>query len=654
MSRLSKCLAALATATVATAAQAQDFKSLVAAQPVAQLYQVNAEALDVRLSLLDNAQPGGTVKIATFVFDYGVAVKRLAAHTCRAANRGVQVELIVDSKAGEQVDQDNAFDAKEEAKKAEEVLQFMTNCGVKVFVHNDNLGWVSILGKRLPNLFNRPNGSSIGPLDLLSRVKQMKAKLVSALTPALQRQGVTAPLAPLLDNVQGLVLEIASLNGVKISGSSADSAHARIGSFYRAIVNDPIWDQLDPLKMKAVTLAVQDALKNDPELLDVFTVIRRHNRLNHRKIFLATGKDGEGCALIGGRNLGDHYLVNSKDNFRDADVMVCHPQAGGSEFLGRVNHSFEQLKNEFGDYLIGPEDNQVRQLTPNPRYQYKYINAGEITVKGAPLALPKGIKLAKFENPVLLTSNWSHAIADQVRIALLTAILKEQKEIYIETAYAEFNSSLRRAIERALQRGVRVRIMTNSMFISDGPSKVIRLWMAEWNARMAAMYPKLFTVYYATLEAGHMIHFKGAGFRCQKDTGGSYSRFYMIGSHNFHPRSGYSDKENSLSWTEPTTSDCSQNDGDLIDERIKYWNLVSKGTKAPVLYANLDLRKELSIAAQFSPKSGDGALARALLGAMFRLNPKINDFEMYQAQRLQHILFTLEEGGMRDLIGILF
>src|SRR4051812_22611778 len=66
-----------------------------------QLLQNNDVALKFRLALLDNAASGASVRIATFVFDYGRAVEALSAHICEATRRGVAVELIVDSKAGE-------------------------------------------------------------------------------------------------------------------------------------------------------------------------------------------------------------------------------------------------------------------------------------------------------------------------------------------------------------------------------------------------------------------------------------------------------------------------------------------------------------------------------------------------------------------------
>lgn len=649
MSRLLTCLALAATSA---AASAQDFTALVASQPQAALYQANGDALNARLALIDNTPSGGKVKVATFVFDYGQAVQKLAGHMCKAAARGVQVELVADAKSGDRVDADDAFDSSNEAKSSEEIYQLLANCGVKVSIHNQDHGYVtvSILGQRLPNIFNGvPNGSSVSPIKLLSRINEIKAKLVQLVRPRLLAVGVTADPTNLINNVQALAMAIA---GFTSEGGIDPNANRNIGSAYRAILGDRFWDQMNPERMTVLTEAIRDALQSDPDLSNVYVALRRHNRLNHRKIFLAQSASGEGCAFIGGRNLGDHYLVNSKENFRDGDVLVCSAQAGGLPVLSAIEESFDQLNTDFSDPILdGSLDNRVRIVKANGGYRYKFIQPASVMNVTTLAAIPAGIALPKFEQPALLMTKWQPS-TDEVRMSLLEGISREQKEIYIETAYAEFNASIRRALEKALDRGVKVRVVTNSFFILDGPSKMIRLWMSHWNGKMAAKYPKLFTTYYATEEAGHMIHIKTAGFRCQKGLNG-LSRMYIIGSHNFHPRSGYSDKENSLQWREQTNASCDDSQGDLIDQRIAYWNVVAKGTNAPVLDQNTSLFIDLVSATRLNSKGANGRLAQALMQAMYRENPKRSEPDLFQGERLQTILDLIESGGLRDLVGVL-
>jgi phosphatidylserine/phosphatidylglycerophosphate/cardiolipin synthase-like enzyme len=60
----------------------------------------NDDALTLRLALLDYAAKGALVTIATYTYDDGKATRALVKHMCSAVARGVQVELIVDSKPG--------------------------------------------------------------------------------------------------------------------------------------------------------------------------------------------------------------------------------------------------------------------------------------------------------------------------------------------------------------------------------------------------------------------------------------------------------------------------------------------------------------------------------------------------------------------------
>ena len=88
--------------------------------------------------------------------------------------------------------------------------------------------------------------------------------------------------------------------------------------------------------------------------------------------------------------------------------------------------------------------------------------------------------------------------------------MPEQNQIYIESAYAEFDRALRRALDQAMDRGVKVLIVTISMFMSDGASKFVRVLMSHWTYEMQMKHVKLFQIGYAGSADGHMIHFKGA------------------------------------------------------------------------------------------------------------------------------------------------
>jgi phosphatidylserine/phosphatidylglycerophosphate/cardiolipin synthase-like enzyme len=640
----------------AVSAHAQDFKAYsVGLYPKPRLVQSNSEALKLRLALLNTAPAGARVRIATFNFDYGTAVETLSAHMCAARKRGVQVELLVDSKSGERAGADDAFDGTKEVKKAEELYQYLANCGVNVIVHNAEVDFVKILGQRLPNIFGAGRGASVNPISLLIRVREIKARLAQVLAPTLRRLGVRSDISDVMDYTQGLVLESRQL--MSMAGGDEGPVEQSIEVMsrnYRKLINDPFWNEVNEDKMTEITKAAIEALRRDPELSVVREKVRSYNRLNHRKLFLVETSPGEGCVIIGGRNLGDHYLTDAKDSFHDADVFVCsHHAPAARRLLTEAGASFEDLVHNTHDPML--EDSApvgIRSVRANPDYKFANVDLRRVALTRVPLNAPvAGIEMNEMRDPRLLTSNWNPR-TDEIRMALLEGISREQKEIYIETAYAEFNSSVRRALEKALARGVRVKIVTNGLFISDGASKLIRLWMAPWIMEMNLKYPKTFIATFATLEAGHMIHFKGAGFRCQKGLSGTY-RAYILGSHNFHPRSGYSDKEHAVEWREATDTNCSKPSKDMIALRGAYYETLRKKTGVPPLQRYMDLYTELQfvMGQQKDLKSRD--LARGLARTLYKYDPVRDEFILNFAKPFSRIENILDESGFRDLVGTL-
>ncbi|MGZ3723755.1 MAG: hypothetical protein ACXVA9_12520, partial [Bdellovibrionales bacterium] len=192
---------------------------------------------------------------------------------------------------------------------------------------------------------------------------------------------------------------------------------------------------------------------------------------------------------------------------------------------------------------------------------------------------------------------------------------------------------------------------TNSLFISDAASQLIRLWMAKWNYEMKTKYPNLFEIDYAPLSAGHMIHFKGAGFRCQSGFGGTFYRQYIVGSHNFHPRSGYSDKEHAIEWREllagKDVSACVEPASDLITLRMDYYKTQRALNHGPVLRKYETLLEELQEVAGRYNDLQNANVARAIERTMY-----MND-NLVLPERLGWIEDLLDASGLRDLIGIL-
>lgn len=650
----------LSIAVKGASATAESISEIATQFPHAQFIEDNAMGLNFRLSLLDYAAPGSQVRIATFTYESGAATRKLNAHICSATARGVNVELIVDAKSGGALGVETPYNADPKVQQNERDYLSLANCGAKVYVHNYSTDYVnvSLLKKRIPNIFGADvrTGSTVLPTALLGRLKQLRLHLANGLKTTLTQNHLSVDPSNLLANLQDLILQMAQLPSV-VGQNSEDPVHNPLeGAItvmsrdYKEILNDPFWAQFDPstpnvsiAKMKAVSGGIKSLLLTDPVLKEVRNKLRVFNRLNHRKLFTVQEPSGETCIIVGGRNLGDDYLTTSKTSFRDGDIFLCSRHVQNAQALFKqANDSLDSLKSDTNDPAV---KDKVPTKTLLLKATKKATGARTSAIAANTL---QGIDLGEMGSPILLTSNWDPS-TDGVKFAMLEGILRETKELYIESAYAEFNADMREALEKALNKGVKVRVVTNGLFISDAGSKMIRPWMARWNYEMGAKYPKLFKVQFAPLSAGHMIHFKGAAFRCQAGAEGMFYRQYIVGSHNFHPRSGYSDKEHALEWRVPTDASCPEPEADLITIRDSYYKTqLAKNHGRAVLVRYTSMLEEIQEAtAMFDdPKSAD--FARVLERTMY-LNG-----ELVLARKLSWIEDLLDRGGLRDLIGILF
>ena len=550
----------------------------------------NKGAFKMRKLLLDYAPKGSEVAILSFVVENGEAVRSLAAHVCKAASRGVKVKWLTDSKSGSIPGAPNPFNQPV----MEELFQYMANCGAEVRIHNFMSQFSQIAGRSIPAR------------------KYLFVK---------------------------------------------DKAQATV------------------------------------------------NRLNHRKLFWVKTPAGNSCFLLGGRNLGDHYLTWHEDSFIDADIMICNHYRKDSKYLPNgdqgnfevvVDKSKASFDSLWNDHKNGPNGDlewgapvEVYTVSENPRFSFQHIylnsrNSYGIKRPVAEFQLGKNLKNKKGktskegEVPVatirnneppqgsrlLLSYDWDVKTTmwnpdyDKVRQGLHDMVRREQAEIYIESAYTEYDDELKVLLKDALRRGVQVTVIANSLYTSDGPSKAISLTRAEYTnelyqgwgqnheydfdtfydlPRQRYQYPNQkgkFEFYVTTSYAGHMIHFKGAGFKCQKGDDGKYYKSFILGSHNFHVRSGLSDKEHALTWKEPVDLTCVNRLGavkakasgvniaqiearyhvdkksggftrikakyrDLIEHRLRYWSGLNRifGGKhnRPILLSFPSLRAELAM-----------------------------------------------------------
>lgn len=697
----------------------EQFSDFVRQHGSPQFFQDNNEAFKARIQMLDNAPKGSTAKILTFHFDNGVTTRKLAAHMCAAAQRGVNVEFIADSKTGDRVGKEDAFDTSAGYKMNEETYQFMANCGVRVAIHNHISEFDEILGHRIPDF----PGTDLVQIDQLGSLKGLGTRHITDILPT----GVK--LALLADQFASVVIEAINEH-LPVPEQITTDQKIKIGvavyEQFKKLKNNEeinIFDfisqsltlKLTPAQINQVISKVGEKFRSNDVLMEAYQKGREFNRLNHRKLFLVQDENGEGCAFIGGRNLGDHYLSWSDDSheFVDSDILFCshHKTEYDEDVMAQANASFDELLTDKSENLklteYKPNNQYVFQRlllenrNKNPGYKFaKRIypqpeseEAGSYIDRTIPIPRPvadsndaiTGMPINQGYNWRVRTSVWDRK-KDQVRQSLYKAIDQEQLYAYIETAYSEMDDDFRAKVESALLRGVNVTLVTNSIYVSDGPSKAIRLFMSLWVRDILAKYGAeakntnagIFTYKVATVHGGHMIHFKGAGFKCQKELNRSgqevYSKSFMIGSHNFHPRSGHADKEHAILWNEPVDLGCVNKVGaDKFNSEQLSWAKYQSQNKLPDLityrqkfYKDLQARfdgqflKEYpSFYYEITDAINSGKLdekrakiSKLMLRLLFHKPVRGSEPKLIGGEMTEQILLLIRESGLRDILGI--
>jgi len=208
------------------------------------------------------------------------------------------------------------------------------------------------------------------------------------------------------------------------------------------------------------------------------------SRLNHRmhnKLFIADNKAG----IIGGRNIGNEYFgLGHKLNYRDFDLVVHGP------IVPEITDSFDVFWNSPSSFpLEKVVDAEV----------LKEINSDELKKEGRKeldklisesLALNKEfntevqnwrsmLDMAK-ENTFIGKSriiydcppSVNNPIPGQVSDLLAKLTMSVEKEIFFISPYLVPSEAFRDGLRTLTERGVRVRILTNSLESSDSAAAV--------------------------------------------------------------------------------------------------------------------------------------------------------------------------------------
>jgi putative cardiolipin synthase len=203
---------------------------------------------------------------------------------------------------------------------------------------------------------------------------------------------------------------------------------------------------------------------------DVFGDLSRINRRSHNKIFVADNA----MAIIGGRNIADHYFgVHGISNYRDLDAIAAGP----------VVRDISSVFDSFWNSKFAVPYGAFVKDEPTPEDAAKRIAELRAEVARAPLPYPIDEDVASLvaalqrirDNLVwcsvrVLYDDPAKAEDRDVRgiVGELAALASNAKrEVLIENAYFVPRDPMVRIIAGLTARGVRVRILTNSMASND-------------------------------------------------------------------------------------------------------------------------------------------------------------------------------------------
>ncbi len=205
--------------------------------------------------------------------------------------------------------------------------------------------------------------------------------------------------------------------------------------------------------------------------LNLLTDLNRLNHRMHNKVFMAD----EGVAIVGGRNIADNYFgVNTTANFRDLDVLVVGP------VVADLARSFDDYWHSRWAVPIGALIEQKVSLAQQARYRdvlarrlerrkgFPYPSGFErdtaLEQVGARLAELSWGKVSAIVDPPTKVGNPGQSVIQKALDGLMHEV---QDELLIETAYLIPTQKGLKRLGALRERGVRVRILTNSLASND-------------------------------------------------------------------------------------------------------------------------------------------------------------------------------------------
>ncbi len=244
------------------------------------------------------------------------------------------------------------------------------------------------------------------------------------------------------------------------------------------------------------TEAVQKLEKAGVEVIRYYSTFHTFEG-QHRKMIIIDGEH----MIAGGLNFGDVYSHKNPDlnvpRWRDTDVYLQ------------------------GDAVVEGSNLFAKVWNDQIRLQSLSLNMMQNVSKA---------KTASDTKVAVINHDPSQTVGGStIMLTLLKGIRESQKSIEIENAYVVLFPALKAELQAAIQRGVRVRVLTNSHVSVDEPIIAIPILRSAYD--LAKMGAEVF------LKKGSTLHSKLAIFDDQHT---------MVMSYNLHPRSERIEEEMAL------------------------------------------------------------------------------------------------------------
>jgi putative cardiolipin synthase len=271
---------------------------------------------------------------------------------------------------------------------------------------------------------------------------------------------------------------------------------------------------------------------------EMIAEMERLNTRMHDKLLIADGR----AAIIGGRNIGDHYFgLNENYNFHDLDVLAIGHMAMQS------NDMFDEFWNSewvASAANLTTEPDPERAATSWAKLQEKTRTAEELS--SFPVD-PKDWTQELAELEPLLHPGMGELIYDEVSaervaqsmVARMFAIFdKAQEELLITNAYIIPGERGMEFLRTLNDRGVDVRILTNSLASHDVPA--VNSHYEPWRDDIVGTGTRLFELRadaaIQSIVDVPPVAAKFVGLHTKASV--SDGRLAFIGSMNLDPRSG--------------------------------------------------------------------------------------------------------------------